>query len=185
MAVFRMIALATTLALATAGCKPPGGDDDDGDPGDYAGGDFDFITVGVEDGCLDGALEALFMPDGPSIPNAWEYPVHLPAFDDMPETYSIDLREPFVGIVVTVEEAGESRMKVEDAIMESVLLGEDQYGDCVVTMTAAVDLEVRSSSRVEGTVAIAISNPRGDDGRCPVFDQSPCTMTLTVEADAI
>lgn len=185
MALFRAMVVTAALALALAGCKPPGGGDDDGPPDEYTGGDFDFLTVGVEDGCLDGALEALFMPDGPTVANAWEYPVHLPGFDDMPETYPIDLRAPFVGIQVTVEEAGENRMTVANAVMESVLLGEEQYGDCVVTMTCDVDLEVVSSTRVEGSVAISISNPRGDDDRCPVFDQLPCAMALTVEADKI
>lgn len=191
MAVHRLnasvgIVIGLTVVVALAGCRPPGSDDDDdGDPGDYSGGDFDFSTMSVEDGCLDGALEALFMPDGPSTPDPWSYPVHLPAFEDMPETYPIDLREPFMGIVVTVEAAGDYRMKVADAVMESVLLGQDQYGDCVVTMTADVDLEVVSAGRVEGSVAISIADPRGEDDRCPVFDQLPCTMTLTVEAEKI
>ncbi len=185
MAFRRAMAVAVVLVLALFGCKPPGGDDDDGDPGQYDGGEFQFTTVAVEDGCLDGALEALFMPDGPSVPNPWTYPVHLPAFEDTPETYPIDLREPFMGIVVTVEDGGDDRLRVADAVMESVLLGEEQYGDCVVTMTAGVDLQVVSASRCEGTIAIALSDPRGDDGRCPVFDQVPCTMTLTVEAEEI
>ena len=186
MALFRALALLLALTLTSAGCKPPGGDDDDGGPPeDFAGGDFDFLTTGVEDGCLDGALEALFMPDGPGVPNAWSYPVHLPAFEDMPESYPIDLREPFVGIQVTVEDAGDNRMAVANAVMESGLLGQAQYGDCVVTMTCDVDLEVVTSTRVEGSVAISISDPRGDDDRCPVFDQLPCTMTLTVEAEKI
>jgi hypothetical protein len=52
-------------------------------------------------------------------------------------------------------------------------------------MTADVDLEVVSAGRVEGSVAISIADPRGEDDRCPVFDQLPCTMTLTVEAEKI
>ena len=178
---------------AGAGCKGEGGDDDDdasgdddvtqGNPADYTGGDFMFTTVGVEDGCLDGALEVLFMPEGPATPNAWQYPTHLPAFDEMPTTYPIDLREPFMGIVVTVEDAGNHRMRVEDAVMEEVLLGEDRYGDCVVTMTCDVDLTVLAPSYVTGSTAIAISDPRGEDDRCPVFDALPCTMTLELTAE--
>jgi hypothetical protein len=180
------------LALVAVGCKGEDADDDDdddvagdddviqGSPADYTGGDFMITTVAVSDGCLDGALEVLFMPDGPATPNAWEYPTYLPPFADMPSTYAIDLREPFMGIVITVEDAGNYQMRVEDAVMEEVLLGEDRYGDCAVTMTCDVDLTVLGRNRVEGTTAIALSDPRGDDGRCPVFDQLPCTMTLTL-----
>ena len=180
-------AMAACLLLAPGCSRDDGvsGDDDTafGDPADYTGGDFQFITLAVDDGCLDGALEVLFMTEGPEVPKPWDYPTYLPAFDEMPTTYSIDLREPFLGIVVTVEDAGGHRMLVEDAVMEEVLLGEDRYGDCVVTMTCDVDLTVVGATRVEGSVAIAISDDVGE--HCPVFDSSPCTMTLTLQADEI
>jgi len=183
-----LAALAASLVLA-AGCGRDDGvsDDDDthGDPSDYVGGDFQFTTLAVEDGCLDGALEVLFMTEGPEVPKEWDYPTYLPSFDEMPTTYAIDLREPFVGIVVTVEEGGPDRMVVEDAVMDEVLLGEDRYGDCVVTMTCDVDLTVVGATRLEGSAAISISDPRGEDDRCPVFDASPCTMTLTLVAEKI
>jgi len=184
------------IALATTGCKGDQSDDDDdvtgGDddvsqenPADYTGGDFLITTMAVEDGCLDGALEVLFMPDGPATPNAWEYPTYLPPFDEMPKSYAIDLREPFMGIEITVEDAGNYQMRVDDAVMEEVLLGEDRYGDCAVTMTCDVDMTVLGRRHVEGTTAIALSDPRGDDGRCPVFDQLPCTMTLTLTGELV
>ena len=182
------------LALVVGGCKGEDADDDDddaagdddvtqGSPADYVGGDFMITTVAVDDGCLDGALEVLFMPDGPATPNMWEYPTYLPPFEDMPSTYPIDLREPFMGIVITVEDVGNFQMRVQDAVMEEVLLGEDRYGDCVVTMTCDVDLTVLAPSYVTGSTAIAISDPRGEDDRCPVFDALPCTMTLELTAE--
>jgi len=186
----RWIAALAASLLLLPGCSRDDGvsDDDDadyGDPADYSGGQFQFTTLAVDDGCLDGALEVLFMTEGPEVPKAWDYPTYLPSFAEMPTTYSIDLREPFLGIVVTVDDAGNNRMVVEDAVMEEVLLGEDRYGDCVVTMTCDVDLTVVGETRVEGSTAIAISDPRGEDDRCPVFDSSPCTMTLTLVADRI
>jgi hypothetical protein len=42
---------------------------------------------------------------------------------------------------------------------------------------------VLGRNRVEGTTAISLSEPRGDDGRCPVFDQLPCTMNLTLDGE--
>ena len=187
--------LGSVVALAMAGCKGEEADDDDvvgdddditqGNPADYVGGEFQFATNAVDDGCLDGALEVLFMPDGPASPDDWQYPTHLPSFDEMPTTYAIDLREPFVGIVITMEDAGNHKMMIEDAVMQEVLLGEDRYGDCVVTMTCDADLQVWSPGYVAGTTSIAISDPRGADARCPVFDQLPCTMTLTLAAELI
>ena len=189
MRTFVIFVVAATFL--SAGCKRDDGvsdDDDDGtptpgDPSEYTGGDFQFTTLAVDDGCLDGALEVLFMPNGPEVPRNWDYATYLPSFDEMPTTYSIDLRAPFIGIQITVEDAGDYRMTVDDAVMSDVLLDEERYGDCTVTMTCDVDLTVVDSLHVEGTTAISMSD--GVDEHCPVFTTDPCTMTLTLVAEKI
>ena len=150
----------------------------------WTGGDFDFTTTAADDSCLDGALEALFMPGGPETPQQFEYPVYLPSFDEVPLSYEIDLREPFVSMPVTVDANGEGILSAS-GVIDPVLLGEVAYGDCVVTMTAEIDMVPSSQNSAEGEGRIAISDPRGDDGRCPVYDADPCMVALDLIADRI
>ena len=148
----------------------------------WDGGDFDFTTTAADDACLDGALEALFMPGGPETPQEFEYPIYLPAFDELPMSYDVDLREPFVGMPVTVD-PGDAGMLSATGVMDEVALGLVAYGDCVVTMTAEIDMTPTSADTAEGEGRISISDPRGEDGRCPVYDADPCLVRLTLIAD--
>ena len=149
---------------------------------DWEGGEFDFTTWQVEDACLDGAMEALFMPDGPSVPQEFEYPVYIPSYSELPISYDIDLREPFVGMPVTIEDAGEGWMQARGSIREEVALGAAAYGDCVVTMTVDIDLLPVGPDSAECEARVAVSDARGDDGRCPVYESDPCLVTLAITA---
>ena len=169
------------FALACGSGDKDTGSDADKD-GPWTGGDFDFYTQSVVDGCLGGALEALFMPEGPSEPNEFEYPIYLPGTDELPYTDTVDLRAPFLEMPVTIEDAGGGDLALRGSVMEAVVLGEPSYGDCVVTMTVDADLHPVSVDEVEGSASIAISNPRGDDGRCPVFSSEDCEVALTLTA---
>ena len=163
------------------------------DPGDSApaatteapetlqAGDYAFQTRAVDDACLGGALELLFMPEGPSTPHEFAYPIAIPAEDELPATYEVDLREPFVGMTVTVESAADGGLAVRGSVMDNVALGAS-YGDCLVTMTVDIDLLPTGPESVSGEARIDISNPRGTEERCPVFDADPCRVTLDVEA---
>lgn len=151
--------------------------------GSWEGGDFRFHTLKAEDGCLDGALEALFMPEGAGQPHDFEYPIYVPAYEECPTSYEIDLREPFVGMPVTVDCEPSEGFRVRGSVMDAVELGAGTYGDCVVTMTVDADIWPTSADTIAGTAWIDISDPRGNDGRCPVFTQDPCTVTLTLSGD--
>ncbi len=168
-----------TLILAV-GCSEP---EDPAPNFQWTGGDFDFVTTDVTDSCLEGALEVLFMPEGPDTPHAFEYPIYLPAYSELPSTYSIDLREPFVGMEVTVREGEDGALAIRESVMEAVELGAGTYGDCVVTMTVHADLLPVSASEVDGEATIEISNPRGSDERCPVLDSDPCDVDLVLFAE--
>ena len=148
----------------------------------WQGGDFDFTTTATDDACLDGALEALFMPGGPESPQEFEYSIYLPAYDELPIDYDIDLRAPFVGMPVTVTGSTDGLLSA-NGVMDEVALGVVSYGDCVVTMTATIDMTPTDSDTAEGYAIVAMSNPRGDDGRCPVYDADPCEVTLTLTAN--
>ena len=149
----------------------------------WTSGDFQFQTTDVVDACLGGALEALFMPDGPATPHDFEYLIWLPGYEELPSSYTVDLREPFVEMPVTVESDDGRVLKIRGSVMDSVELGTATYGDCVVRMTVDLNLLPKSSDKVKGEARITISDPRGDDGLCPIFDESPCPVDLSLTAD--
>jgi hypothetical protein len=148
----------------------------------WSGGEFEFQTSDVSDACLGGALEVLFMPNGPETPHEFEYPIYLPSHDELPMSYAIDLREPFVGMEVTVRPGEDGALSIRDSVMESVELGAGTYGDCVVTMTVDADILPSSPTSAEGVAIIELSNPRGSEERCPVLDADPCDVELSIEA---
>lgn len=148
----------------------------------FAGGDFDFYTENVLDECLGVALEALFMPEGPATPHAFEYPIYVPSYEELPVSYDVDFRDPFVGMPVTVEDGGDGWFAIRGSVMEAVELDAVKYGDCVVTMTVDADLKPETDDEVAGQGRIDISDPRGSEDLCPVFDTDPCRVTLQLTA---
>ena len=148
----------------------------------WQAGDFQFTTVGVDDKCLDGALEALFLPKGPGTTHDFEYLIHVPAYEDLPTSYDIDLRAPFIGMPVTVTEGDGGTLVLRGSVMDEVALGAAAYGDCVVTMTADADLLPTDPDSVQGEARITLEDPRGSDQRCPEFEASPCGVTLVLAA---
>lgn len=153
-----------------------------GSPGSIEAGDYQFYTIAAEDECLDGALEALFMPEGRDEEHPFEFPVYVPSIDETPLSYQVDFREPFLGMPVTVEETS-TGLAIRGSVMEAVLLNEPQYGDCVATMH--VDADLLPGDDLSGEARIDVSDPRGDEGRCPTFQADPCRATLTIRADRI
>lgn len=148
----------------------------------FEGGEFDFSTVLAKDECLEGALRAFFMPEGLDTPHPFEYPIFVPSWDELPQSYAIDLREPFMGMPVTVSAGAEGVYEIRGSVMDSVVLDETKYGDCAVTMTVDADLTPVDTDNLEGEARIAISDPRGEDELCPVFSGDPCQVTLALEA---
>jgi len=122
------------------------------------------------------------MPEGPATPNDFEYLIYLPDYEELPMSYSVDLRAPFIEMPVTVDSSDDSTLQIRGSVMDAVELGPATYGDCVVTMTVDLDLTPVSSNEAEGEAKITISDPRGDDGFCPIFDESPCPVDLSLTA---
>ena len=167
------------LPLLLPACK--GDDPADGGIADWGGGTFQVSTLAVRDACFDGALAALFMPQGADTPQVFEYDVYLPAYEELPLSYSIDLREPFVGMPLTMR-AGDGGALLGTGTIEAVLLNADVYGDCVADMDVAVTIAPQSSTTASGAADITIRDLRGDEGRCPVPDADPCVVALTLSA---
>ena len=144
-------------------------------------GNYLFSTVAAEDQCLDGAMEALFMPEGPATPNAFEFPVYLPARTDTPLSYEVSFRAPSLGMPVTVIR-GDTGLAIDGSVMDAIILDAERYGNCTVTMTVDANFQPGEAGIVNGTAQIAVSNPRGSDNRCPPFQADPCIVDLTLRA---
>ena len=153
-----------------------------GDPSFLEPGEHQFYTVAMADSCLDGALETLFMPEGPASEHAFSYPIYLPGYDELPSSYTIDLREPFVGMDVELDSSDGLTLELRGSVMESVLLG-SAYGDCTVTMRVDADLTPVAQGRLNGTAWISISDAQGSEELCPVFSGNPCEVVLNLRAE--
>lgn len=148
----------------------------------YEPGGYRFYTQAVDDQCLDGALDVLWMPEGPATEQRFEFLINVPAWDALPQSYAIDLREPFLGMPVEVSGV-DDHIQVDGGLMESVLLNEGQYGDCVTSMKADITLFPTQSGEFTGDATIEVSDPRGDDGRCPPFEADPCQVLLQIRGE--
>jgi len=170
--------------LACAGGKSEDADGAAGaetDPrSEWTGGDFWFSTTAVEDGCMGGALRILFMPEGSEEPHRFEHLIYLPAYEEMPLSQTIDLRDPFMEMPITIDEGPDGVLQARGSVMESVELG-GNFGDCVATMAVDVDLSPIDATTAEGYAHIGMTDVRGDEV-CPVMDDEDCLVVLTLAA---
>jgi len=176
-----LITLSLLLPFALLGC--PAGDDADDTAAAFEGGDFEFSTHAVDDGCLSGAAEAIYMPQGPSVPELWEDPIELPAFEDLPATYTIQLPDPLDSLQITVTAGGAGEFVVEGAHLEDTLFDEDTYPDCTVDSDVDSVLTVQTNDHLTGTITLQNTDYQGDS--CPVVEGDPCSVVLDVQADRL
>ena len=148
-------------------------------------GDYEFSTVAMDDACLDGALEALFMPQGRDTPQVFEYPIYVPGLDEVPMEQEISLREPFVGMPISVQSGQDGRLFFEGGVMTEVLLDEGLYGDCAATMTVSAWVEPVEKTVGIGQAVLDLSDFAGDEGRCPLVDADPCRVTLELSLERL
>lgn len=155
------------------------------DPVDLSAGDYQFATVDMTDSCLDGALEALFMPSGRSVPQEFEFPVYVPGRAELPTSYEISLREPFVGMPVDVTSGGTGVLNMTGQ-MDEVALNTALYGDCVATMAVSAELVADTKKTGSMVADVDITDARSaEDERCPPLDADPCRVTLFIEGEAL
>ena len=142
--------------------------------------DHQVTTHQVDDTCFDGAMTLLFMPNGEESPQNFQYPVYIPSLEELPLTYEVSLREPFVGMTLTATAADDGAIAIGDGRMEEVLLGAT-FGECKATMdvTGAI---VPKDIGFEVTANVVISDLRGDEAGCPVPLADPCEVVLYMES---
>jgi hypothetical protein len=162
------------LGALLMGCDPSD------DPADFTSGDFQFSTQAVSDGCLDGGMEVLFMPEG--IPTEFANPIYIPAVDELPATYEIDLQDPFSEMEVTVT-GDEDTRTVTGAVNNNVEFDDDNYPGCLVDSSIDVDLTVDSADELHGTATMHTTS--FDEGGCPVVDTDPCDIIATLTGERV
>ena len=164
------------LLLLLSGCDS---DDEVSQDRDFAfpTGEFQVETHAVDDRCLDGGLNLLFMPNGDAQPWAWPFPVTLYNPEDLDQTYSLSLRDPFGEMEVTasLETPVDQRLQIHPN--PSVKLGEERFGDCAVELGGYGLVTMVDSDEVEGVIFIEMSDPHGDE-RCPADMPDHCNVNV-------
>ncbi len=187
-----LLLLLTALPLILLGC-PAGDDDDDDSTGggddddaadEFQAGQFEFSTHAVDDGCLGGAAEVIYMPEGPTVPRVWDYAIELPDFDSLPSTYTIQLPEPLDTMEITVEAgATEGQFVMNSGQLIDTLFDEDNYPNCTVDSAVSSVINVQTNDHLTGTVTLENTDYQGDT--CPVPDSDPCSVVLDIQVDRI
>ena len=194
--MFRLMMLLIPLGLVLLGC-PAGDDDDDVSDDDvsdddasdddvaggFEAGQFAFATHAVDDGCLNGAAEAIYMPQGPAVPEEWDSAIEIPSFDQLPATYTIDLPDPIGPLEITLEDGAGDQFVMQPAVLEDMLFDETIYPDCIVDATVAATLNVQTNDHITGSVTLTNTNYEG--ASCPNVQSDPCDVVLDVQADRL
>jgi hypothetical protein len=168
--------LAPALALVLGACV---GTDDTGNPDDFdfPGGNFQFSNVAVADDCLDGAMAALFLPEGPGSRQDWAVTTELPPWGALPAAYVMDMQAPFQDMDIEVfAGSAEGTLVIDGALQEGVHFDEATYPDCTVNMDIAADVVIDGDDSVHGVAFFQVSGYAGDS--CPPFATDPCQITL-------
>jgi hypothetical protein len=155
------------------------GSSDKGDPGDFSfpGGSFQFSNLDVSDACLDGAMAALFLPEGHGTTQDWAVTTELPAWDALPAAYVMQMQDPFKDMDIEVF-AGDTvgTLVIDGAQQIGVYFDETTYPDCTVNMDISADVVIDGDDSVHGVAAFQVSGHTGDS--CPPFATDPCQISL-------
>ena len=163
-----------TVLLSILACTSDKGDSGLSDPSTFEGGSFQFTSIAVNDQCLDGAFDVLFLPDGNS--SDWQYPIELPSWDDMPQSYSISLQDPFTDMAITANQGPNETISISDGIQTGILFNANAHPNCVVDLGVNAAISLIDSQSVSGIATLTVTNAIGDT--CPPFASDPCTVLL-------
>jgi len=143
----------------------------------FVSGSFQLTNTAVDDQCLDGAFDVLFLPEGSGTTHDWQFPIELPSDSDLPATYNIQLQEPFSEMEVTVVSGGDSgTFTIDNATQNDVLFDETNSADCVVDLSISATITRTDNDNVTGQGTLSVVEYTGDS--CPVFSASPCNILL-------
>lgn len=158
-----------------------------------AAGKFQLTTTEVNDKCLDGGLDMLFMPDGKEHPYDFKdtdgSPIHteIPAESSLPQTYEIELPQPFENMTIKLESSGTGKMKIRDSKRNAVVIDKKNYGDCAADVALDADIIILDNDDLDIAASIRVTNWKSaTDNKCPIVTGSdPCTVSLSLKGTRV
>ena len=153
----------------------------------FSGGIFALETFEVDDTCLDGGLDLVFMPEGTEQPYQLAENNELPAESALPSNQTIKLQSPFDAMTVEITSAGSGAMTIKDAKQQDVVVDDSQWGQCKADMVIDADITVIDDDNV--TVAASVTVATWNDGptagdACPDA-KNACVVTLSMRGSRV
>lgn len=145
-------------------------------PGEVAGGVYQLSVVTAQDGCLEGALELVFKPNGGAEPYALQNQTTLPGGDALPASGVIELEAPFSAMPVTWEAGDAGALVIHGGAIDDVLLGLASSPDCTADLVIDVDV-TPSAAGVDVAANVTLSGVTSPTDTCPVIPNG-CLVSL-------
>ncbi len=169
--------------LAACGNDDNGNGDGDGEAATgFSGGNFTVTVESVDDGCFDGAMNTIVLPDGEA--NDLPAPVSFPDYDDLPTQVDIEFNEPFQDTEgIEFEAAGDNGLRTagDGFTQTGVDIAAADGDDCLADMLVTAELSATDDDTFTGTGTLTITSAEGDD--CPAFEAGPpCEVTTPMTA---
>jgi hypothetical protein len=123
----------------------------------------------------------LFLPDGTS--SDWQYPIELPNYEDLPQSYTVSLQDPFTNMGITTSAGSNGSIVISDGLQLGILFDANSYPDCVVDLGIEAVITVIESDTLSGRATLSITDPTGDT--CPPFDSNPCEVGLDFQGSRL
>jgi len=143
---------------------------------EFTGGVFQLSVLSVDDSCLDGSLQLLFMPDGNLQPYQLANPTEFPAASELPSPFVVRLEAPFSTLPMELTGVDGNRLFVAEAQQNDVMLGVAGTGECTADMTFFVSLTVSSDDELALATSVILEG--FDHPDCPAVQSTPCEVVL-------
>ena len=143
----------------------------------FVGGQFQLKVHRVTDGCLDGSVDLLFMPEGTGEPYPLKNTTWIPGEADVPMTYQMDLEAPFSDMTITMS-ASDQGYRIADGTQTGVVLGLAGSGDCSADMRFEGDVVLHALDSVSMTVRVELSDFTSANEECPKTSAPTCQVVL-------
>ena len=146
------------------------------DARDFSAGEFQLSVENVEDGCLDGTLQLLFMPDGTAAPYALQNTTLFPSGSELPNTVTVQLESPFSNLSMEMSLGADNTFEVKAGRQENLLLGLAGTGECKASLDFDATITVLDANTLSLETAVQLEGFSHPD--CPAVQQNPCQVLL-------